>query len=96
MISVQPGGETALKALRASRLSGATCRSGRPGRPGGATSGAWDELFQPSRQHVREEKERRLALRDDVESGAPPRSTVDLHSGLAVIRPEPRHGPGQR
>nr|WP_222852404.1 DUF6191 domain-containing protein [Streptomyces piniterrae] len=63
----------------------------------GATSGAWDELFQPSRQHVQEERERRLVLRDDAESGAPPRSSVDLHTGVAVIRPggialaEPRH-----
>ncbi|UYB45084.1 DUF6191 domain-containing protein [Streptomyces sp. Je 1-4] len=63
---------------------------------GGATSGAWDELFQPSQQHVQEEKERRLVLRDDAESGAPPRSTVDLQSGLAVIRPEPTHEPGER
>ncbi|WP_127149035.1 DUF6191 domain-containing protein [Streptomyces lydicus] len=63
---------------------------------GGAASGAWDELFQPSQQHVQEEKERRLALRDDAESGAPPRSTVDLQSGLAVIRPDPTHDPGQR
>ncbi|MCR8576740.1 DUF6191 domain-containing protein [Streptomyces sp. Isolate_219] len=63
---------------------------------GGATSGAWDELFRPSQQHVQEEKERRLALRDDTESGAPPRSTVDLQSGLAVIRPEATHESGQR
>ncbi|MFG2222603.1 DUF6191 domain-containing protein [Streptomyces sp. NPDC048644] len=63
---------------------------------GGATSGAWDELFQPSRQHVQEEKERRLALRDDAKSAAPPRSSVDLHSGVAVIRPEPGHRTEQR
>ncbi|MFE6740816.1 DUF6191 domain-containing protein [Streptomyces tubercidicus] len=63
---------------------------------GGATSGAWDELFQPSQQHVQEEKERQLLLRNDTESGAPPRSSVDLHSGIAVIRPEPSHRPAQR
>ncbi|MFD0163013.1 DUF6191 domain-containing protein [Streptomyces decoyicus] len=37
-----------------------------------------------------------LALRDDTESGAPPRSSVDLQSGTAVIRPEPGHRPGPR
>ncbi|KOG41994.1 hypothetical protein ADK74_18375 [Streptomyces decoyicus] len=63
---------------------------------GGATSGPWDELFQPSRQHVQEEKERRLTLRDDTKSGAPPRGSVDLHSGTAVMRPEPGHRPEAR
>lgn len=61
---------------------------------GGATSGPWDEPFQPSRQHAQEEKERHLVLRDDTQSGAPPRSSVDLHSGTAVMRPEPGHRPG--
>lgn len=53
---------------------------------GGALTGPWDELFHPSRQLVQQEKERQLVLRDDTESGAPPRSTVDLRSGKAVIR----------
>ncbi|MEV0373719.1 DUF6191 domain-containing protein [Streptomyces sp. NPDC050636] len=69
------------------------CRRRRKFGGGGATSGAWDELFQPSRQHVQEEKERQLVLRDDTESGAPPRSSVDLHSGIAVIRSEPSQRP---
>ncbi|MEU9111581.1 DUF6191 domain-containing protein [Streptomyces sp. NPDC048483] len=60
---------------------------------GGATSGAWDELFQPSRQHVQEEKERRLVLRDDAESGAPPRNSVDLQSGIAVMHSTPSRKP---
>ncbi|WP_432590297.1 DUF6191 domain-containing protein [Streptomyces sp. HD1123-B1] len=72
------------------------CRRRRKFGGGGATSGAWDELFQPSRQHVQEERERRLALRDGTESSAPPRSSVDLQSGTATIRPEPGHRPGHR
>lgn len=53
---------------------------------GGSAAGAWGELFQPSQRHVLEERERRLTVRDDAASGAPP-STVDLDSGKAVIRP---------
>ncbi|MET4921346.1 DUF6191 domain-containing protein [Streptomyces sp. PSRA5] len=60
-------------------------RRRRHGGAGGTATEAWNELFQPSHRHVQEERERRLALRDDTESGAP-RSTVDLDSGKAVIR----------
>ncbi|MFD7083116.1 DUF6191 domain-containing protein [Streptomyces sp. NPDC059918] len=53
---------------------------------GSALTGPWDELFHPSRQLVRQEKESRLVLRDDTEAGAPPGSVVDLQAGTAVVR----------
>ncbi|MFI0821539.1 DUF6191 domain-containing protein [Streptomyces sp. NPDC021098] len=60
------------------------------GGSGAANAEALAEVFHPSRRHVQEQKERRLALRDDPDSGAPPGSTVDLDSGTAVVRPRPR------
>ncbi|WP_374939605.1 DUF6191 domain-containing protein [Streptomyces sp. UH6] len=55
------------------------------GGGGGAVVETWDELFRPSQRHVRQERERHLALRDDTDSGAPPHS-VDLDAGKAFIR----------
>ncbi|MFF0220033.1 DUF6191 domain-containing protein [Streptomyces vinaceus] len=43
-------------------------------------------LFSPSRQHVKEEKERRLVLRDDDEAGEPLDRRIDLESGRVVVR----------
>ncbi|MFF8715046.1 DUF6191 domain-containing protein [Streptomyces sp. NPDC015184] len=54
---------------------------------GGASAvETWGEVFHPSQRHVQQERERRLVLRDDADSGAPPNS-VDLDSGKAFIRP---------
>ncbi|MGP3691226.1 DUF6191 domain-containing protein [Streptomyces sp. IBSNAI002] len=67
------------------------CRRRGKSAGGNALAGPWDELFHPSRQMVRHEKERQLTLRDDVESAAPPGSVVDLQAGTAVIRPAQRN-----
>ncbi|MFD9150995.1 DUF6191 domain-containing protein [Streptomyces diastaticus] len=63
-------------------------RRRRRGGRGASAVEAWNELFQPSHRHVREERDRRLVLRDDTESGVPPNS-VDLDAGTAFIRRTP-------
>ncbi|MER5792990.1 DUF6191 domain-containing protein [Streptomyces sp. NPDC001980] len=42
--------------------------------------------LSPGKQHELKERQSALVLRDDEEDGAPPRSTVDLTAGTAVIR----------
>ncbi|MFF7636208.1 DUF6191 domain-containing protein [Kitasatospora sp. NPDC008050] len=46
-------------------------------------------LLSPSQRHVAEEKERRLVLREDAESGALLDRRIDLGSGRVVIRRPP-------
>ncbi|MGW7005356.1 DUF6191 domain-containing protein [Streptomyces sp. NPDC054933] len=46
-------------------------------------------LLSPSQRYMTEEKERRLVLRDDEESGAPLDRRIDLESGRVVIRRPP-------
>ncbi|MFD3515376.1 DUF6191 domain-containing protein [Streptomyces sp. NPDC058657] len=58
---------------------------------GGSASGAVAELhalLSPGHQHVVEEKERRLVLRDDADAGAPLDRRIDLDAGQVVIRTE--------
>ncbi|MEU6609499.1 DUF6191 domain-containing protein [Streptomyces shenzhenensis] len=45
-------------------------------------------LFSPTHRHVSEDKERRLVLREDAESGSPLDRRIDLESGRVVIHPE--------
>ncbi|MGW3956785.1 DUF6191 domain-containing protein [Streptomyces sp. NPDC004752] len=55
-----------------------------------STAGMMGELhdvFSPTHRHVSEEKERRLVLREDAESGAPLDRRIDLESGRVVIHP---------
>ncbi|MFD7631715.1 DUF6191 domain-containing protein [Streptomyces sp. NPDC059851] len=47
-------------------------RRRRHGGGGASSTEAWAELFHPSQRHVQQEREHRLVLRDDAESGAPP------------------------
>ncbi|GAA2245435.1 MULTISPECIES: DUF6191 domain-containing protein [Kitasatospora] len=65
-------------------------RKRRAGIGAASTAGLMDELhafLSPGRQHVAEEKERRLVLRDDdAESGEPLDRRIDLDSGRAVVR----------
>ncbi|MGW1323868.1 DUF6191 domain-containing protein [Streptomyces antibioticus] len=56
-----------------------------------STAGMMNELhdlLSPTHRHVAEEKERRLVLREDAGSGAPPLRRVDLESGRVVVRSE--------
>ena len=56
---------------------------------------AWAELdagLQPGKRLEMEERRAEASRRDDVEDGAPPRSTVDLDGGIAIVRPA---SPGQ-
>lgn len=71
-------------------------RRRRAGIGAASASGMMGELhilFSPTHQHVAEEKERRLVLRDDAESGAPLDRRIDLESGRAVVR---RKAPSSR
>lgn len=57
-----------------------------------STSGMMGELhslFSPTQHYVTEEKERRMALREDAESGSPVDREIDLDSGRVVIHPDP-------
>ncbi|MFD9903412.1 DUF6191 domain-containing protein [Streptomyces sp. NPDC059063] len=42
--------------------------------------------LSPGKQSELKERQSALVMRDDEEDGAPPRSTVDLTAGTAVIR----------
>ncbi|MEU6237763.1 DUF6191 domain-containing protein [Kitasatospora sp. NPDC047058] len=66
-------------------------RRRKPGIGAASTNSMMGELhtlFSPSRQHVNEEKERRLVLRDDADAGTPLDRRVDLDSGHVVVRPD--------
>lgn len=81
-------------------------RAGRAGllpwrnsaRQGQVSATGFEQLhatFSPGKQSELKERRSALLLRDDEEDGAPPhRSTVDLDSGLAVIRLPGREGGG--
>ncbi|MBP0454067.1 hypothetical protein J5Y04_31670 [Kitasatospora sp. RG8] len=57
-----------------------------------------DELnafLSPGRQQMREEKERRLVLRDDAGSADPLEHRIDLESGRVTVRPGGPEQPGR-
>jgi hypothetical protein len=59
------------------------------GRQGQVSATGFEQLhaaLSPGKQHELKERQSALVMRDDEEDGAPPRSTVDLTSGKAVIR----------
>ena len=59
------------------------------GRQGQISSTGFEQLhaaLSPGKQHELKERQSSLVMRDDEEDGAPPRSTVDLTGGKAVIR----------
>ncbi|MHC3472460.1 DUF6191 domain-containing protein [Streptomyces sp. 7R007] len=59
------------------------------GRQGQVSATGFEQLhaaLSPGKQHELKERQSSLVLRDDEEDGAPPRSTVDLTGGKAVIR----------
>ncbi|MES5817090.1 DUF6191 domain-containing protein [Streptomyces sp. RG80] len=59
------------------------------GRQGQISATGFEQLhaaLSPGKQHELEERQSALVMRDDEEDGAPPRSTIDLTSGKAVIR----------
>ncbi|MCT9080747.1 DUF6191 domain-containing protein [Streptomyces fulvoviolaceus] len=72
-------------------------RTGRTGalpwrnsaRQGQVSATGFEQLhaaLSPGKQSELKERQSALVMRDDEEDGAPPRSTVDLTSGKAVIR----------
>ncbi|MGW6736093.1 DUF6191 domain-containing protein [Streptomyces sp. NPDC055013] len=72
-------------------------RAGRAGwlpwrnvaRQGQISATGFEQLhasFSPGKQSELEERRSALVMRDEDEDGAPPRSTVDLGRGTAVIR----------
>ena len=72
-------------------------RAGRAGmlpwrnsaRQGQISATGFEQLhaaLSPGKQNELKERQSSLVLRDDEEDGAPPRSTVDLTAGTAVIR----------
>lgn len=59
------------------------------GRQGQISATGFEQLhaaLSPDKQNELKERQSALVLRDDEHDGAPPRSTVDLTSGKAVIR----------
>jgi hypothetical protein len=79
-------------------------RAGRAGRlpwrnaarQGQISATGFEQLhasFSPGKQSELEERRSALVLRDDEEDGAPPRSTVDLGRGTAVIRVRSNQAP---
>ncbi|MFJ3666452.1 DUF6191 domain-containing protein [Streptomyces sp. NPDC090106] len=72
-------------------------RAGRAGilpwrnaaRRGQVSATGFEQLhaaLSPGKQNELKERRSALVMRDDEEDGAPPRSTVDLNAGSAVIR----------
>ncbi|MFF7978588.1 DUF6191 domain-containing protein [Streptomyces sp. NPDC007901] len=72
-------------------------RAGRAGvlpwrnsaRQGQISATGFEQLhaaLSPGKQNELKERQSALVLRDDEEDGAPPRTTVDLTAGTAVIR----------
>ncbi|MEV4558817.1 DUF6191 domain-containing protein [Kitasatospora sp. NPDC049285] len=60
------------------------------GREGQVSATGFEQLhaqFAAGKQAELEQRKTTLMLRDEEGEGAPPRSTVDLEGGLAVIRP---------
>ncbi|MFH0521984.1 DUF6191 domain-containing protein [Streptomyces sp. M41] len=79
-------------------------RAGRAGRlpwrnaarQGQISATGFEQLhasFSPGKQSELEERRSALVMRDDEQDGAPPRSTVDLDSGKAVVRLRPERDP---
>ncbi|MFD8725993.1 DUF6191 domain-containing protein [Streptomyces sp. NPDC059629] len=59
------------------------------GRRGQISATGFEQLhaaLSAGKQNELKERQSALVLRDDEEDGAPPRSTVDLTAGTAVIR----------
>ncbi|MDQ0763978.1 DUF6191 domain-containing protein [Streptomyces canus] len=73
--------------LRAGRAGALPWRNA--GRQGQISATGFEQLhaaLSPGKQNELKERQSALVMRDDEEDGAPPRSTVDLTSGKAVIR----------
>ncbi|MCC3768352.1 DUF6191 domain-containing protein [Streptomyces sp. UNOC14_S4] len=76
--------------LRAGRAGVLPWRNGV--RQGQVSATGFEQLhasFSPGKRHELKERQSALVMRDDEEDGAPPRSTVDLTAGRAVIRLRP-------
>ncbi|MFB9367309.1 MULTISPECIES: DUF6191 domain-containing protein [Kitasatospora] len=74
-------------ALRARRASWLPWRG--TGREGQVSATGFEQLhaqFAAGKQHELEQRRSTLMLRDEEGDGAPPRSTVDLEGGRAVLR----------
>ncbi|MFE5895378.1 DUF6191 domain-containing protein [Streptomyces sp. NPDC056462] len=74
-------------ALRAGRAGWLPWRN--VARQGQISATGFEQLhasFSPGKQSELEERRSALVMRDEDEDGAPPRSTVDLGRGTAVIR----------
>ncbi len=83
-------------ALRASRTRWIPWRG--TGREGQVSATGFEQLhaqFAAGKQHELKERQSTLMLRDEEGEGAPPRSTVDLTGGRAVLRVPGDKGPGQ-
>ncbi|MBD0843202.1 MULTISPECIES: DUF6191 domain-containing protein [unclassified Streptomyces] len=73
--------------LRAGRAGALPWRNAA--RQGQVSATGFEQLhaaLSPGKQHELKERQSSLVMRDDEEDGAPPRSTVDLTRGTAVIR----------
>ncbi|MEV7392348.1 DUF6191 domain-containing protein [Streptomyces sp. NPDC091215] len=73
--------------MRAGRAGALPWRNA--GRRGQISATGFEQLhaaLSAGKQNEFEERQSALVLRDDEEDGAPPRSTVDLTAGTAVIR----------
>ncbi|GAB7181916.1 DUF6191 domain-containing protein [Kitasatospora sp. Ki12] len=69
------------------------------GREGQISATGFEQLhaqFAPGKQHELDERGSTLMLRDEEGEGAPPRSTVDLASGTAVVVLPRSEGPAGR
>ncbi|MER8183314.1 DUF6191 domain-containing protein [Kitasatospora sp. NPDC094015] len=74
-------------ALRASRTRWIPWRG--TGREGQISATGFEQLhaqFASGKQHELDQRRSTLMLRDEEGEGAPPRSTVDLAAGTAVLR----------
>ncbi|MEV4612301.1 DUF6191 domain-containing protein [Kitasatospora sp. NPDC049258] len=74
-------------ALRASRTRWIPWRG--TGREGQISATGFEQLhaqFAAGKQHELDQRRSTLMLRDEEGEGAPPRSTVDLTAGTAVLR----------
>ncbi|MFE6867451.1 DUF6191 domain-containing protein [Kitasatospora sp. NPDC057692] len=67
------------------------------GREGQISATGFEQLhaqFAAGKQHQLDERQSTLMLRDEEDDGAPPRTRVDLSSGVAVVVSPPASGPG--
>ncbi|MFB7472447.1 DUF6191 domain-containing protein [Kitasatospora sp. NPDC056184] len=69
------------------------------GREGQISATGFEQLhaqFAAGKQHQLDERQSTLMLRDEEGDGAPPRTRVDLASGVAVVVPPSASGPAPR